>query len=55
MKVAESFVIDPHARARLGRSSRTSSRVARCVPGVEDVTMDDPDNGTVRITQSLGR
>jgi carbon monoxide dehydrogenase subunit G len=30
------------------------ARVARCLPGVEDVTMVDAESGSVRVTQSLG-
>lgn len=53
MKVAESFIV-PAPRASVWGVIENVERVARCLPGVEDVTMADADNGTVRITQSLG-
>lgn len=53
MKVAESFVV-PAPRVSVWRVVGEVERVARCLPGVEDVTMVDADNATVRITQSLG-
>ena len=53
MKVAESFVV-PAPRSSVWDVIEDVERVARCLPGVEDVTMVDPDNGTVLITQSLG-
>ena len=53
MKVAESFVI-PEPRESVWLVVGDVERVAACLPGVEQVTMEDAEHGTVRITQSLG-
>lgn len=53
MKVAESFVI-PEPRESVWLVVGDVERVAACLPGVEQVTMEDAENGSVRITQSLG-
>jgi carbon monoxide dehydrogenase subunit G len=53
MKVSEEFVIAEPSQA-LWAFFEQLDRVARCVPGVEDVTVVDADNSRVRVTQSLG-
>ena len=53
MKVSESFVISG-PREAVWDVVGDVERVAACLPGVEEVTMHDGDNGSVRITQSLG-
>jgi hypothetical protein len=53
MKVAEEFVI-AESPETLWEFFEQLDRVARCVPGVEDVTVVDADNSQVRITQALG-
>jgi uncharacterized protein len=53
MKVAEEFVIAEPPQT-LWEFFEQLDRVARCVPGVEDVTVVDADNSQVRITQALG-
>jgi uncharacterized protein len=53
MKVSESFVIE-EPRDSVWAVVGDVQRVAECLPGVEQVTMTDEDNGSVRITQSLG-
>jgi uncharacterized protein len=53
VKVSESFVID-EGRDAVWAVVGDVQRVAQCLPGVEQVTMQDADTGSVRITQSLG-
>lgn len=53
MKVAEEFVIAESPQA-LWEFLEQFDQVARCVPGVEEVTVIDDDNSRVRLTQSLG-
>lgn len=53
MKVAESFVVT-EPREVVWLVVGNVERVAACLPGVEQVTMEDSDRGSVRITQSLG-
>jgi len=53
MKVSESFVVG-EPRATVWSVVSDVERVAQCLPGIEQVTMHDADNGSVRITQSLG-
>ena len=53
MKVSESFVV-PETRDVVWQVVGDVERVAKCLPGVEQVTMLDAENSTVRITQSLG-
>jgi hypothetical protein len=53
MKVAEEFVVAESSET-LWEFFEQLDRVARCVPGVEDVTVLDADNSQLRITQALG-
>lgn len=53
MKVSESFVVPERRDAVWGVVGQVE-RIARCLPGVEEVTLLDGENATVRITQSLG-
>jgi carbon monoxide dehydrogenase subunit G len=53
MKVSESFVIGEGRDAVWGVVGDVR-RVAECMPGVEEVTIEDGDSGKVRITQKLG-
>jgi carbon monoxide dehydrogenase subunit G len=53
MKVSESFVIGEGREAVWGVVGDVR-RVAECMPGVEEVTIEDGDSGSVRITQKLG-
>ena len=53
MKVSESFVV-PESRASVWEVVGNVERVARCLPGVEDVTPLDDNHWNVRVTQSLG-
>lgn len=53
MKVSEEFVV-PGSRDDVWKVVGDVARVARCLPGVEDVTLVDSDSSTVRVTQSLG-
>lgn len=53
MKIVEEFTV-PGTREEVWRVVGQVDRVARCLPGVEDVTMADIDNAIVRITQALG-
>jgi carbon monoxide dehydrogenase subunit G len=53
VKVSEQFVIAESPQT-LWDFFEQFDRVARCVPGVEDVTVVDHDNSRVRVTQSLG-
>ena len=53
MKVQEHFVVDEPA-STVWEFFEQVDRVARCVPGVEDVTVVDDDNSRVRVTQAVG-
>jgi uncharacterized protein len=53
VKVTESFVIDQPAPV-LWEFFEQIDRVARCVPGVEDVEVLDDENSRLRIAQSIG-
>jgi hypothetical protein len=53
VKVAEEFVI-AESPQKLWEFFEQFDQVARCVPGMEDVTVVDEDNSRVRVTQSLG-
>jgi hypothetical protein len=53
MKVTEQFEIAEPVPV-LWEFFEQVDRVARCVPGVEDVTVVDADNSKVRVTQSVG-
>jgi hypothetical protein len=53
MKVSEEFVIEESPQ-KLWEFFEQVDRVARCVPGVEEVTVVDADNSRLRVTQSLG-
>jgi carbon monoxide dehydrogenase subunit G len=53
VKVTEEFVIGASPQT-LWEFFEELERVARCVPGVEDVTVIDADNSQLRVTQSLG-
>jgi carbon monoxide dehydrogenase subunit G len=53
VKVSESLVV-PGSRDAVWRVVGDVERVSGCLPGVEQVTMLDDENATVRITQSLG-
>jgi uncharacterized protein len=53
MKVSEEFVID-ESSATVWEFFEQLDRVARCVPGMEEVTIVDADNSRVRVTQALG-
>jgi len=53
MKLHEEFRVDQPAEA-IWSFFEQPERVSRCMPGVEDVTVLDDDNVTVRATQSIG-
>lgn len=53
MKMREEFVV-AEPPATLWEFFEQVDRVARCVPGVEDVTVVDADNSRVRVTQAVG-
>jgi carbon monoxide dehydrogenase subunit G len=53
VKVSESFVV-PESRDQVWKVVGDVQRVAKCMPGVEDVAVVDDENATVRVTQSLG-
>jgi uncharacterized protein len=53
MKVSESFLV-AEPRSSVWEVVGDVQRVARCLPGVEDVSMQDDESGSVRVTQSLG-
>jgi uncharacterized protein len=53
MNVTEDFVVQ-EPRERLWQFFEQIDRVARCLPGVEDVEVIDPDNSRLRVTQALG-
>jgi carbon monoxide dehydrogenase subunit G len=53
MKVSESFVV-PEPRSAVWQVVGEVDRVARCLPGVESVTMLDDEHADIRITQALG-
>lgn len=53
MKLHEEFHVDQPAEA-IWSFFEQPERVSRCMPGVEDVTVVDDDNVTVRATQSIG-
>lgn len=53
MRVQETFVV-PESPATLWDVLEQPVRVARCIPGVEDIHVIDADNSRLRVTQSLG-
>ncbi len=53
MKMREEFTVG-ETPAALWEFFAQVERVARCVPGVEEVTVLDADNSRVRLTQSVG-
>ena len=53
MKVQEQFVVAGPA-STVWEFFEQVDRVARCVPGVEDVTVVDDENSRVRVTQAVG-
>ena len=53
MKVQEQFVV-PRPATTVWEFFEQVDRVARCVPGVENVTVVDDENSRVRVTQSVG-
>jgi uncharacterized protein len=53
MKVQEEFVVAGPA-STVWEFFEQVDRVARCVPGVEDVTVVDDENSRVRVTQAVG-
>lgn len=53
MKVSEQFVVAEPATT-VWEFFEHVDRVARCVPGVEDVTVVDDENSRVRVTQAVG-
>jgi carbon monoxide dehydrogenase subunit G len=53
MKVREEFVIG-ESPSTVWEFFEQIDQVARCVPGVEEVTVVDADNSRVRVTQALG-
>jgi uncharacterized protein len=53
MKVREEFVIAESPQT-LWEFFEQLDEVARCVPGVEEVTVVDADNSRVKLTQALG-
>jgi carbon monoxide dehydrogenase subunit G len=53
MKVREEFVVAEPLQV-LWEFFEQVERVARCVPGVEEVTVVDADNSRVRVTQAVG-
>jgi carbon monoxide dehydrogenase subunit G len=53
VKVSEEFVV-AESPETLWKFFEQVDQVARCVPGVEEVTVVDADNSRMRVTQSLG-
>ena len=53
MKVSESFVVGV-SRDTVWQVVGDVERLAKCMPGVEQVTVVDDENSNVRVTQSLG-
>jgi carbon monoxide dehydrogenase subunit G len=53
MKMREEFMISEPPQT-VWEFFEQVDRVARCVPGVEDVTVVDADNSGLRVTQALG-
>jgi carbon monoxide dehydrogenase subunit G len=53
VKVSESFVVGG-SRDAVWEVVGDVERVARCLPGVEEVNVVDDESSSVRITQSLG-
>lgn len=53
MKVREQFVVSESANT-VWEFFEQVDRVARCVPGVEEVTVVDDENSRVRVTQAVG-
>jgi len=53
MKVQEEFIVQESPQ-RLWEFFEQIDRVARCLPGVEDVEIIDSDNSRLRVTQALG-
>jgi carbon monoxide dehydrogenase subunit G len=53
VKVQEEFVVAEPA-STVWKFFAQVDRVARCVPGVEDVTVVDDENSRVRVTQAVG-
>lgn len=53
MKVQEQFIVAGPA-STVWEFFEQVDRVARCVPGVEDVTVVDDENSRVRVTQAVG-
>jgi carbon monoxide dehydrogenase subunit G len=53
MKVQEQFVVAGPA-STVWEFFEQVDRVARCVPGVEEVTVVDDENSRVRVTQAVG-
>jgi carbon monoxide dehydrogenase subunit G len=53
VKVQEQFVV-PRPATTVWEFFEQVDRVARCVPGVEDVTVVDDENSRVRVTQAVG-
>lgn len=53
MKVQEQFVV-PRPASTVWEFFEQVDRVARCVPGVENVTVVDDENSRVRVTQAVG-
>jgi hypothetical protein len=53
VKVQEQFVV-PRPATTVWEFFEQVDRVARCVPGVENVTVVDDENSRVRVTQAVG-
>ena len=53
MKVTEEFIVQEPPQ-RLWEFFEQIDRVARCLPGVEDVEVIDTDNSRLRVSQALG-
>jgi carbon monoxide dehydrogenase subunit G len=53
LKVQEQFVV-PRPATTVWEFFEQVGRVARCVPGVENVTVVDDENSRVRVTQAVG-
>jgi carbon monoxide dehydrogenase subunit G len=53
VKVSESFVV-PESRDAVWQVVGDVARLAKCMPGVEDISLVDDENANVRVTQSLG-
>jgi uncharacterized protein len=53
VKVSEQFVV-PRSATAVWEFFEQVDRVARCVPGVENVTVVDDENSRVRVTQAVG-